>query len=67
MTNLRKFLLGILTIVMCFTLVACNNTANNAVPDDEYEALTEVDEVEASENENDTADDDSEYYDAYDE
>ena len=42
---MEKFLLGILTIVMYFTLVACNNTANNAVPSEGYEAIEEESET----------------------
>ena len=42
---MKKFLLGILTIVMCFTLVACNNTANNAVPSGGNEAIEEESEA----------------------
>ena len=42
---MKKFLLGLLSIVMCFTLVACNNTANNAVPSGGYEAIEEESET----------------------
>ncbi len=40
---MKKFLLGMLAIVMCFTLVACSNTENNEVPRDEGSVIVEDD------------------------
>ncbi len=46
MIIIKKFLLGILSIMMCFTLVACSSDDMNNIPPEEEGAVEEyVEEV----------------------
>ena len=44
--NIKKYILGILSILMCFTLVACSsNNMNNPAPENEGAVEEYVDDV----------------------